>query len=81
MSHLYNLTPAAAVTLLREQLRKMKAETNREQLVGIDPDTAFEMGYAAAIFDLTHYTGPSPAEEYDNAVQRLDEMETPRDDS
>lgn len=72
---LYNLTPAEAVTHLQAQLRKMKAEANRKQLKGIKPDDAFEMGYAAAIFDLTHYTGPSPVEEYGDAVARLAEAE------
>lgn len=71
----YNLTVPAAIPYLREQLAKMKAETNRTQLKGISPDDAFEMGYALAIRDVEHYTGPSPAEEHNDAVARVAEME------
>lgn len=80
MSDLYNLTPEQAVSHLQTQLEKMKAEANRKQLRGIKPDDAYEMGYAAAIFDLTHYTGPSPAEEYGDAVSRLALMENKNHD-
>lgn len=71
----YNLSVSEALSHLSIQLDKMQAETNREQLKGIDPDTAFELGYKAAIFDLKHYTGPSPREESNDAVARLAEME------
>lgn len=75
MDNLYNLTPAQAVEHLQAELAKMKAEKNRKQLSGINPDSAFEMGYAAAIFDLKHYTGPSPKEEFGDAVAHLAELE------
>lgn len=71
----YNLSVPEAIPYLREQLAKMEAETNRTQLKGIDPDTAYEQGYRAAIMDLEHYTGPSPREEHNDAVSRLAEME------
>jgi len=71
----YNLSVSEALAHLSVQLDKMQAETDRQQLKGIDPDTAYEMGYKAAIFDLTHYTGPSPADEFSDAVKTLAEME------
>lgn len=71
----YNLTPHEALAYLRQQLAKHKAETDRNQLAGVSPDDAFDTGYEACIYDLSHYTGPSPAEEYDNAVQKLNDME------
>jgi len=45
---------------MREQLAKMQAEEDRDQLTGTDPDYAFEMGYRAAIIDLEIFTGPDP---------------------
>lgn len=56
----YNQKPAQALKSLRLELKKMQAETDREQLKGIDPDKAFEMGYAAAIKDFDVCTGPDP---------------------
>jgi len=32
------------------------------ELEGIDPDTAFSLGYETAIHDLVRYTGPDPLE-------------------
>lgn len=59
----YNLSIIEAITEMEVQLAKMRAETDRTQLSDMDPDTAFEQGYAVAIFDLKHLTGPNPREE------------------
>lgn len=59
----YHLSPEEALAEMRLQLAKMEAETDRNQLKELTPDDAFEKGYAAAIFDFAHYTGPSPREE------------------
>lgn len=59
----YNLTLDEAVAEMKVQLAKMRAETDREQLKGLNPDDTYEMGYEAAIFDLQHLTGPNPRED------------------
>ena len=58
----YNLTPEEAIAEMREQLKKMRAETDREQLTDISSDDAYELGYETAIFDYVHLTGPNPTE-------------------
>ena len=57
----YNLTTAEAIVELEGQLANMKTHP-RGELKDMDPDTAYEQGYAVAIFDLKHYTGPDPKE-------------------
>lgn len=59
---LWDLNLPEAIEALDDQLIKMRKETDRAQLKGIDVDTAFELGYEAAIFDLRHVTGPNPFE-------------------
>lgn len=56
----YNLTAEEALVQIRVQLSKMEAETDRSQLIGVDPDRAYEMGYAGAVLDLDILTGPDP---------------------
>lgn len=58
----YDLTPDEAIVEMNVQLVKMRSETDREQLVDIDSDTAYELGYEAALFDYRHLTGPNPRE-------------------
>lgn len=57
----YNLSTDEAIVELEVQHKKMKAEP-RGELPNVDPDTAFELGYEVAIFDLKHLTGPDPAD-------------------
>ncbi len=59
----YNLTLDEAVAEMKVQLAKMRAETDRDQLKGMNPDDAYEQGYEVAIFDLLHLTGPAPSED------------------
>lgn len=59
----YDLTSEEALIEMDAQLEKMCASP-RGELDDLDPDTAFEKGYEAAIFDFRHYTGPSPETRY-----------------
>ena len=45
---------------MRRELDKMRAEEDRDQLAGMNPDDAFELGYYNAIIDLEMFTGPDP---------------------
>ena len=56
----FNLTPEEAIAEMKVQLEKMQNETDRAQLKDLDSDTAYEMGYAVALFDYNHLTGPDP---------------------
>lgn len=56
----YNLTAAEALAEMKILETRMKAETDRKQLVGISPDDAFEMGFHNAVISLDILTGPDP---------------------
>lgn len=56
----YNLSSEDAIQEMNLQLEKMKEEEDRNQLSELSPDDAYEAGYASAIFDFKHYTGPDP---------------------
>lgn len=58
----YNLSPEEAVAEMQVQLDKMRSESNRQQLLDISSDDAYELGYEAALFDYRHLTGPDPRE-------------------
>lgn len=57
----FNLRPFAALLEMKDILRVMQGETDREQLKDVDPDTAFERGYQTAILDYEALTGPRPS--------------------
>lgn len=59
---LHDLTPEAAIAALDKILEGMRSSKDRQELVGIDSDTAFELGYETAIFDFRHLIGPSTRE-------------------
>lgn len=58
----YQPSPKAPKTLeqviayLETALADMRRDDTPNQLEGIEPDTAFELGYETAIFDLRHAT-------------------------
>lgn len=58
----HDLTLEEVVPRLRQNLADMRAAVERKELEGIEPDTAFELGYETAIHDLARYTGPDPVE-------------------
>lgn len=45
------LSPAQAISEMYDILKVMQGETDREQLKGVDSDTAFEKGYQTALLD------------------------------
>lgn len=57
--NLHDLTLEEVIPRLRENHEAMKPT---KELEGIDPDTAFSLGYETAIHDLVRYTGPDPVE-------------------
>lgn len=56
----YNLTAGQALTEMKILETRMKAETDRQQLAGVSPDDAFEMGFHNAVLSLDILTGPDP---------------------
>jgi hypothetical protein len=47
-------TVEEVIAYLENALDEMRRDDTPDQLAGIDPDTAFELGYETAIFDLRH---------------------------
>lgn len=47
-------TVEQVIEYLEAALAQMRRDDDRNQLKGLDPDTAFELGYETAIFDLRH---------------------------
>jgi len=43
---------------LHKNLKEMRAAEERPELVGIDPDVSFELGYETAIYDLVRILNP-----------------------
>lgn len=58
---LHDLTAGQAVTALEKILVGLQ-EGPQNELTGMEPDTAFNLGYETAIFDLRHLLGPSTRE-------------------
>lgn len=56
------LVPVDVLIALRGFLKQMQSE-ERGQLVGMDPDEAFELGYRSAIIDFSRITGTPITEE------------------
>lgn len=47
-------TREEVISYLERILEEMRQDPDKNQLVGIDSDTAYELGYETAIFDLRH---------------------------
>jgi hypothetical protein len=58
----YDLSLNEVIPRLESELADMRAAEDREELVGIAPDTAFELGYETCLHDLRRLTGPDPVE-------------------
>ncbi len=55
----FDLSAEAAIEQARKTLELHEGE-ERDQLRGIDSDTAFDLGYASALFDIDRYREPDP---------------------
>lgn len=53
----YNLNLTEALSHLQAVEQEL---TPTKELAGIDPDTAFLLGYQTALFELSKVTGPPP---------------------
>jgi hypothetical protein len=62
----FNMSPEEAIAEMDAQLAKMRAEKDRNQLSDMTPDDAYEAGYASALFDYRHLTGPDPRDQDTN---------------
>lgn len=58
----YNQTLAQVIPSLENILQSFRDHPQRDELVGIDPDTAFELGYETAVHDLKRLTGDDPVD-------------------
>lgn len=67
----YNLSARLALIEMRKQLRKMRAETDRQQLKDMSPDDAYEAGYESAITDLDVLSGRDPKTIHNDAAGRM----------
>lgn len=65
----YNLTLAEAILRLEQSLAAMQRDPDRSQLTGVDPDLAFEAGFALCLDQLKLITGPDP--KTDDALKKL----------
>lgn len=54
MPEKFNLSAEDAIDQARHTLQQHEGE-QRGQLVGLDPDTAFDLGYASALYDIERY--------------------------
>lgn len=52
----FNLTAELAIEQARKTLKQHEGES-RNQLQGLDADTAFDLGYASALYDIDRYRG------------------------
>lgn len=55
----FNLTVEEAISTMEAELTKYRAAP-RGELKELDPDTAFDEGYAVALSDLRSLIGPDP---------------------
>lgn len=58
----FNLPLDEAIPALEAILQDLEDNPNQNELEGIDPDTAFLLGYKTAIHDLKRITGPDTME-------------------